>query len=189
MQKSRTWMKFTDWLLKELKMLVMKVLTEINLNIGSTPLDWDGNLFIIIGPRIESTLEIHVGNVTLFLLRNYLGFPQDRIDALIHQFELTTRHQSTQFGLHLTFGLHSALLHGADPNESLQTIKLVERLKSELNSDPDFLVKETRKMLLENTSKVFLKMIPDQEYENEQKRLEDKMLKEHLRNRFIYFIT
>ena len=40
-------------------------------------------------------------------------------------------------------------------------------------------------MLLENTSKVFLKMIPDQEYENEQKKLEDKMLKEHLRNGFI----
>ena len=186
MQKSQTWTKFTDWLLKELKMLVMKVLSEINLNIGDTTLDWDGTLFIMICP---GTLSFYEGNVTLFLLRNYLGFPQDRIDALIHQFELTTRHQSTQFGLHLTFGLHSALLHGADPNESLQTIKLVERLKSELNSDPDFLVKETRKMLLENTSKVFLKMIPDQEYENEQKRLEDKMLKEHLRNRFINFIT
>ena len=64
-------------------------------------------------------------------------------------------------------------------------------MKSELNSDPDFLVKETRKMLLENNSKVFLKMIPDQEYENEQKKLEDKMLKEHLRNEFInfYYVT
>ena len=42
-------------------------------------------------------------------------------------------------------------------------------------------------MLLENNSKVFLKMIPDQEYENEQKKLEDKMLNEHLRNDFINF--
>ena len=49
------------------------------------------------------------------------------------------------------------------------------------------MVKETRKMLLENNSKVFLKMIPDQEYENEQKKLEDKMLKEHLRNDFFNF--
>ena len=175
MQKYPTWTKFIDWLSKELKMLVMKVLTVIS------P--------IIRDQRTAASALLCLFKV--FLLRNDLGFPQDRIDALIHQFELTTRHQSTQFGLHLTFGLHSALLHGADPNESLQTIKLVERLKSELNSDPDFLVKETRKMLLENTSKVFLKMIPDQEYENEQKKLEDKMLKEHLRNDVFnfYYVT
>ena len=89
------------------------------------------------------------------------GFEQERIDGLIHQMELSTRNQSAQFGLHLTFNLHAAMLHGAEPNESLQIVKFIDKLKSELTSNPNFLVNKTREFLLENKARVELRMLAD----------------------------
>ena len=81
------------------------------------------------------------------------GYEQERIEGLIHQMELSTRNQSAQFGLHLTFNLHAAMLHDADPNESLQIVKFIDRLKAELEKNPNYLVDKTREFLIDNKSR------------------------------------
>ena len=108
------------------------------------------------------------------------GFEQERIDGLIHQMELSTRNQSAQFGLHLTFSLHAAMLHGAEPNESLQIVKFIDKLKAELASNPNFLVDKTREFLLENKARVELRMLADKDYETKEKAAETELLRSHL---------
>ena len=68
--------------------------------------------------------------------------------------ELSTRNQSAQFGLHLSFNLHAAMLHDADPNESLQIVKFIDRLKMELEKNPSYLVDKTREFLINNKSRI-----------------------------------
>lgn len=78
---------------------------------------------------------------------------QDRIEALIHQLELTTRHQTVKFGLGLTFNLHPALLHGADMKDSLETLSMVDRLRKELAKNQNYLRDQIRPMILDNPHK------------------------------------
>ena len=108
------------------------------------------------------------------------GYEKERIDGLIHQMELSTRNQSAQFGLHLTFSLHAAMLHDADPNESLQIVTFIERLKTELEVNPNFLIEQTKKMLIDNNSRVELRMIAQENYEEKEKQAEADLLNKHL---------
>ena len=57
---------------------------------------------------------------------------------------------------------------------------MVERLKKELATDPDFLIKKTEEMLVNNDSRVYLKMIADKDYESKQADQEAKLLAECL---------
>ena len=46
------------------------------------------------------------------------------------------------------------MLHDADPNESLQIVKFIDRLKMELEKNPSYLVDKTREFLIKNKSRI-----------------------------------
>merc|ERR1719197_137508 len=57
---------------------------------------------------------------------------------------------------------------------------MVDRLRSELEKNPNFLIDEVQSMILNNESRVHIKMIAEKNYEEKQKELEEDLLKSHL---------
>lgn len=98
------------------------------------------------------------------------GFPEEKIDALLHRLEISIKHVTSNFGLNLTYALGSVLNHDADSFESLQITNAIDQLRNEMKNDPDYLKKVIRKEFLENKHQLVLTMSPDEKYyENIQK--------------------
>ncbi len=91
------------------------------------------------------------------------GVPQDRIDAALHQLELHQREikgDSYPYGLQLILGGLPAAIHRGDPVAALNLDAALEQLREEA-SEPDFIQKMVRRLLLDNPHRVRLTMKPD----------------------------
>lgn len=76
------------------------------------------------------------------------GFAKERVDALLHQIELDISHQRSQFGLGLTFGILPSWSHGADPFTSLQVKNVVDCLRENLRTNPQYLQEKIEEYFL-----------------------------------------
>lgn len=92
------------------------------------------------------------------------GFPDEKLEALLHQIEISIKHVTSNFGLNLASALNPVLNHDVDAFTSLRTTEAVDRLRSELKADPEYLKKIIRKELLENKHRLVLLMSPDENY-------------------------
>ncbi|KCV71527.1 hypothetical protein H696_02464 [Fonticula alba] len=108
------------------------------------------------------------------------GFPAERIEAVMHQMELSLKHQSTEFGLNLGLGLNNPWIHGASPLTVLQFENYGDRPRAALQEDPDHLLKLLRKQLLENNRRVTLVMSPDVGMKQRQAEAEMELLQGRL---------
>ncbi|KAL5006088.1 hypothetical protein ScPMuIL_017246 [Solemya velum] len=104
------------------------------------------------------------------------GFEQERIDALLHKIELSLKHQTGNFGLHLIVSTASPWNHDGDPTDSLQVNKMVERFKHELNNNPKFLQEKVKQYFKENPHRLTLTMGPDKDFEAKLKKAEQAKL-------------
>ena len=100
------------------------------------------------------------------------GFPQERIDALLHRIELGTKHQSSNFGLGLAMSINSAWNHGTNPVDCLKVNEHVEVFKKKLSQDKKYLQKKVKQYFLDNKHKLLIEMSPSGDFEAKQKELE-----------------
>ncbi|XP_067935446.1 presequence protease, mitochondrial-like [Watersipora subatra] len=105
------------------------------------------------------------------------GFPQERVDALLSQIELSTKHQTSNFGLSLMMSLTSSWNHDADPTEGLQVNAFLSRFRQAMADDPTYLQKYVQKYFLDNKHQSTVIMSPDSEYEQKEKAKESIKLK------------
>lgn len=110
------------------------------------------------------------------------GFPQERIDALLHSIELALRHQSSNFGLQLLHMLQAPWNHGGDPIELLQINERLDRFRNDLKNDPKFLQKKVKQYFLENTHNLCLVMKASDSYAEKKNREEKELLIEKTKN-------
>lgn len=92
------------------------------------------------------------------------GFPKERIDAILHSIELSSKHHTTSFGLNLINGLNSVWNHDGDVMESLNLNKNVKRFKEDLENNPRFLQEKIDQYLIQNNHNLTLSMKPDVEF-------------------------
>ena len=104
------------------------------------------------------------------------GFPQERIDAILHRIELSTKHQGSNFGLGLLMYINSTWNHDVNPIECLNINKQVEQFKKNLQSDPNYLKKKIKEYFIDNKHRLIIEMSPDLEYESQQQKLEQDLL-------------
>jgi hypothetical protein len=90
------------------------------------------------------------------------GFPQERIESILHQIEIAQKHVSTNFGLSLVSALTHIWIHGGNPVSALSLNEMIEKLKGDLNSN--IFEKKIKQYLLENPHKLAILMTPDAEY-------------------------
>eukprot|EP01128_Nolandella_sp_AFSM9_P002101 TRINITY_DN1248_c0_g1_i1.p1 TRINITY_DN1248_c0_g1~~TRINITY_DN1248_c0_g1_i1.p1 ORF type:complete len:737 (+),score=104.84 TRINITY_DN1248_c0_g1_i1:919-3129(+) len=100
------------------------------------------------------------------------GFPQERIDSLLHQIDLSMRHVTTEFGIEVAAGVSHSWIHGGSPLRSLDTLEAITVIRKRLAEGPYFqdLIKTH---FLNNTHRVTVLMTPDETY-NEQKQRREK---------------
>lgn len=131
---------------------------------GSEPEHADGIEKLILGV-LESVAEE--------------GIPEDRLEAVLHQLELSQREiggDGWPYGLQLIFSCMSAAVHRGDPIGLLDLDTVLQELREEIK-DPGFIKRLVRELLLNNSHRVRVVMKPDREQasrliEEEQTKLE-----------------
>ncbi|MBE9537312.1 MAG: insulinase family protein [Proteobacteria bacterium] len=91
------------------------------------------------------------------------GFPEDRIEAVIHQQEFSNKEvvgSYYPYGLNLLFRMFACWVHDGDPVSALQLNEHIDRLRLEMRSG-DFFQKKIRKYLLDNGHRVRVELRPD----------------------------
>lgn len=97
------------------------------------------------------------------------GFEPERVDALLHQLELSLKHIVGNFGLSLMHSVSSVWTHRGDLMENLQLNPILARLKLEMAQDPRFLERYVRDVILSDATKeVHLLMKPSDAYVEQQ---------------------
>lgn len=130
--------------------------------------------------RHEDTAKVHEIIERTFKEAAEAGFPQERIDAILHNIELSLKHVRGNFGLRLIMNLESAWNHEGDVIDYLKVNKYVERFKESLASDKDFWKKLVNTHFLSNHHKLFLNMSPDESFEDRRKEHENNLLEKKI---------
>lgn len=93
------------------------------------------------------------------------GVPSERLEAVLHQLELSQREisgDSYPYGLQLMLATLSPALEGVDPAAYLDLDPVLERLREKIR-EPDYLPGLVKRLLLNNPHRVRLSMQPDRE--------------------------
>lgn len=91
------------------------------------------------------------------------GVPKERLDAVLHQLELSQREiagDSYPYGLQLILSALPPMLHGGDPVALLDLEPVIAKLRERVKN-PDYFKGLVRKLLLENSHRVTLSLKPD----------------------------
>ncbi|GFN99728.1 presequence protease, mitochondrial [Plakobranchus ocellatus] len=104
------------------------------------------------------------------------GFDKTRINALLHQIELSQRHQGGNFGFHLALTLASTWNHEGDPVQSMQVGSIVERFREDIKQNPKLLQEKVKHYLKDNQHRLTLTMGPDSDFESKRTQEEESRL-------------
>lgn len=110
------------------------------------------------------------------------GFPEERIEAILHRVELSTKRQTNNYGLNLAMNLNPMWTQDANPVQGLRVNQHVDRFRQEIKKNPKLLQKKIKQYFLNNTHQLVLEMNPSKDYENNLKAKEEIILKEKLSN-------
>lgn len=108
------------------------------------------------------------------------GFDKRDIDNILHSVELSMRHQTSNFGLHLLYGILPIWNHDGNITDSMCVSEKIEKFKEKLTNQPKYLESLVEKYLLNNKHKLVITMSPENNYEDIRKENEEKLLKEKL---------
>ncbi|OQR82492.1 metalloprotease family M16C [Achlya hypogyna] len=95
------------------------------------------------------------------------GFDPDRIDAMLHQIELSQKHIVGKFGMSLLRGAASTWCHDGDMIAALGINPYLERLKADMEANPRFLQDALRTYFIapmQTTAPVHVLMEPSTEF-------------------------
>lgn len=106
------------------------------------------------------------------------GVPQERLEAILHQMELSQREitgDGYPYGLQLILTALPCIIHRGDPVQLLDLEPVLARLREEIR-DPAYIRNRVRKLLLENQHRVRLIMKPDRELSGRRRMAENARL-------------
>ncbi len=91
------------------------------------------------------------------------GVPKERVEAVLHQLELSQREisgDSYPYGLQLILSALPPLIHGGDAIELLDLEPVLVSLREKID-DPEYIKSLVKKLLLDNPHRVTLSLVPD----------------------------
>ena len=106
------------------------------------------------------------------------GIARDRVEAVLHQLELSQREISGDgypYGLQLILSGLSCAIHRGDPMALLNLDPVLEELRSNIQ-DPDYIRTLVRERLLDNQHRVRLTLVPDKKLSERRKLAEKRRL-------------
>lgn len=106
------------------------------------------------------------------------GFEAKHIESVLHSYELSLKHETSNFGLNLLFGLVPIWNHNGKILDVMEVNKLINKLHDNMQKNPKYLQEMVKKHFKDNKHRLTLTMTPDLEYEEkfntEEKRLTEK---------------
>lgn len=127
----------------------------------------------------EKVIDIYEKTVDDVILN---GFDQKHVESVLHQYELGLKHEASNFGLRLFFGIMPTWNHNGEVMSALKCNMLLSRLKSDLSLDPKFLQRLVKKYFKDNNHKLILTMSPDKNFEKNQASAEKALIFEKTKN-------
>lgn len=110
------------------------------------------------------------------------GVPHERLEAILHQLELSQREiggDSYPYGLQIILSTLTHAVHRSDPLAALDIDKILVQLREDIK-DPDFIKDLVKKQLLDNPHQVRLILKPDAELNRRREEAEKAQL-EHIK--------
>ena len=130
-------------------------------------------------PGSEEALEAEIMGVLEKVAEE--GVAKERLDAVLHQLELSQREISGDgypYGLQLILAALPPMLHGGDPVALLDLEPVIAKLRERVK-DPDYFKSLVRKCLIKNPHRVTLSLKPDTNFEEVRQALVQKQLEKH----------
>lgn len=124
--------------------------------------------------RVESIYEDTIKSVIKE------GFNKRDIDNILHSVELSMRHQASNFGLQLLYGILPIWNHDGNVLDSMCVSEKINKFKIKLTNQPNYLQMLVDRYLLNNKHKLIMTMSPENNYEELRKEDEKKLLKKIL---------
>lgn len=134
--------------------------------------DVDRNDFEKIQKIFDETIELAIER----------GFESSHINSVIHNLELSMKHQTTKFGLGLLFSLTPLMNHGGDVVQAVNLTQQIDELKQNIKANPKYLQEKVQQYFKDNKHKLVLSMSPDDEYETKFVARETQNLNEKSQN-------
>lgn len=166
-----------------------KTLIEPNIGAGFSPStgyeSQTRDTFFTVGLQgvsdsdFDKILEIYEDTIDSVL---QTGFDQTNLEAILHSIELNLKHQTANFGLGLLFSVMPTWNHEGDIINYLKIESHIKKLREKINDNPKYLQDTVRKYFKDNPHKLILTMSPDYNYEAEEKKKEEELLNEKLKN-------
>ncbi len=130
-------------------------------------------------PGCEEALENEILNVLQKVADE--GVPKERLEAVLHQLELSQREISGDgypYGLQLILAALPPMLHGGDPVALLDLEPVIAKLRERIQ-DPDYFKSLVKKLLIDNPHRVTLSLKPDTRFDE----IRQALLKQQLEKR------
>ncbi|KAH8272033.1 hypothetical protein KR018_007034, partial [Drosophila ironensis] len=105
------------------------------------------------------------------------GFESQHIESILHNLELSQKHQSPHFGNALLFNSTVLWNHDGDVVNNLRVSEMIEQLRKRLHSQSTYFQEKIKNYFENNAHKLTLTMSPDELYEEKFKLAESEMLK------------
>ncbi|KAL3286429.1 hypothetical protein HHI36_000937 [Cryptolaemus montrouzieri] len=106
------------------------------------------------------------------------GFDEKHIESVLHRYELSLKHETSNFGLNLLFALTPIWNHDGQILKSLQVNDMIGKLQQNMKNNPKYLQEIVKKYFKDNKHRLTITMSPDKEYEGklneEEKRLTEQ---------------
>ena len=106
------------------------------------------------------------------------GVDADRLNAIVHQLELSQREitgDGYPFGLQIILNGLPSVTHHGDPIELLDLDPVLEKLRLDIQ-DPNYIKTLVSKLLINNQHRVLLEMLPDQSLSQQREEVEKAKL-------------
>ncbi|EPZ32580.1 Peptidase M16 domain-containing protein [Rozella allomycis CSF55] len=107
----------------------------------------------------------------------YEGFPMERIEAALHQIELSLKHKTSKFGIGIAQSLMMKWMHGINPLESLNLEQILNKLREELK-DPNMFKSRIFKYFFKDPKFKIIISKPNKNYQKDLDEKESKILNE-----------
>ena len=105
------------------------------------------------------------------------GVEASQVAAVLHQMEISKKHQTNSFGLHLGVGILGAWLHDTNPVQYLELDSHIKQFK-ELDSSGNHIKDIVKEHFISNKHKLTVTLIPDKEYGEKLENKESMILQE-----------
>ncbi|KAH8373025.1 hypothetical protein KR009_010525, partial [Drosophila setifemur] len=106
------------------------------------------------------------------------GFEAQHVESVLHNLELSLKHQSPHFGNALLFNSTPLWNHDGDVVSNLRVSEMIARLRANLGRNNRYFQQKMEQYFANNTHRLTLTMSPDELYEENFKKAESEMLRQ-----------